>query len=83
LNNSLNRDELILDTIKRNGPKVLDVGFVEYSLDLVVTKQWFHRKIRGIDGGEVHGMDILDQEVKKISSQLKFKNLWVGDATDS
>lgn len=82
LNNSLNRDELILDLIKKNGPKVLDIGFVEHSLDLVATEQWFHRKIRGISGIEVHGMDILDKQVKNISNQLKFDNLWVGDATN-
>ncbi len=78
-----NRDELILDIVSSAGNKILDIGFAEHTIDYVNQTDWFHKKLRSLDGKQIYGLDINKELVEKVRTSTGWENLVHADATDT
>ena len=80
------RDEriisLIRNSVSRSTIKLLDIGFVEHSIERTSSPEWFHRKLRDQKDFDVSGADLLANDVEKIARKYSYPNCYVSDATD-
>ncbi|MCK5425817.1 MAG: methyltransferase domain-containing protein [Emcibacter sp.] len=76
------RDEIILSLIDEHANKnVLDIGFVEHTLEYIHRPDWFHRKLRN-KFENVYALDLNEKYVDFIRENNSWEHLYAGNATD-